>query len=730
MRRDAPIGRGRRRSYPGRGWPGTPTSAGTQGYLPMTSARCAALPLLTALILAAVPYAARAEDQRAQESPDSRQPAAESAPANRSETTHSVPATALGADEDIHLFDLEIPVVVSVMRRPQTVEELPYAITVITAQDIRRAGARTVADALRLAPGVDVAELNISNAAVSPRGAHGFLTAETLVLVDGRQIFDALFGGTLWGSWPFQLEDIERIEVIRGPAGVTWGANAMNGVINIVTKDPRDQRGLTFRAMGGFPGMHEEYLGYGFADEKLRLRASGSYFGSDGFQRGGSLLRPLDDYARQGKASLHGIITLNETDSLLLSGGSAIKDGGFPPALTGGLRTSSQKSSANFLLSRWTRRLSADETIDVTFFVNDFHAKPGVPQIDYRYQQIGLQFGHTFKPHHRHTLSWGLDARWDLMDFTLADPFMATRGHVSSGEFTLYVSDDWRLSDRWTLHLAGALGYDTYGGFSPTGRAALSYRISPQSFIYGSVSRAFAMPPSAVRFVDIPLAGGLAHLRASDGLREQELIAYELGYRRRMLDDKLSFAVTGFWHQTDNLITISPRLRPGAGPGLRRPYLLRMDVGNRVSESLYGVEVETKYDITPRLQLVGNYTYQVTANRSAVPAHEHDQMTPPQHKLMLGPRWSPTDDLHLSATAYWVDAVRAPNPTFPLVDRGIPSYWRLDLRGEYEFWNKRASVAVGVRNLLDSHHPEGTTIMLNNAEVPRMVYGELRIRFE
>ncbi|MFQ5495756.1 MAG: TonB-dependent receptor plug domain-containing protein, partial [Phycisphaerae bacterium] len=135
---------------------------------------------------------------------------------------------------------MEVQVVVTASRREQKLGSVPYAMSVITADDIRRSGARSIPDALRLVPGVDVADLSFGNAAVSSRGFHGFIANLTLVLVDGRQIYDSVFGGTLWGAWPFQLEDIERIEVIRGPGGVTWGANAVNGVINIITKDPAD----------------------------------------------------------------------------------------------------------------------------------------------------------------------------------------------------------------------------------------------------------------------------------------------------------------------------------------------------------------------------------------------------------------------------------------------------------------------------------------------------------
>ncbi|MFQ5412550.1 MAG: TonB-dependent receptor plug domain-containing protein, partial [Phycisphaerae bacterium] len=233
--------------------------------------------------------------------------------------------------EDIELLELEVPIVVTASRRAQKITSVPHAMSVVTAEDIRRSGARTIPDALRLVPGVDVADLTFGNSAVSVRGFHGFLSRQVLVLVDGRQIFDSHFGGTLWGTWPFQLEDIERIEVVRGPGGVTWGANAVNGVINILTKDPRDQLGLTYSAGGGSRGTYKTHLGYAFEDGKLRMRISGEYEASDGFIRGGSILRRLDDEAKTGRMGLHAIYEAGPDDTWTFSAGSNVSDGGFAP---------------------------------------------------------------------------------------------------------------------------------------------------------------------------------------------------------------------------------------------------------------------------------------------------------------------------------------------------------------------------------------------------------------
>ena len=621
--------------------------------------------------------------------------------------------------EDIDLFDLEIPIVVTAARREQKITTVPYAISVITAEDIRRSGARSIPDALRLAPGVDVADMTSGSHALSPRGFHGAVIGKVLVLVDGRQIFDSVFGGTLWESWSFQLEDIERIEVIRGPGGVTWGPNAVNGVINIITKDPKDQLGLTVAGGGGSRGAHKQHLGYAFADENLRLRVSGEYEANDGFRKGGSLLRKLEDDYKAGRMGLHAIYQVSPDDALTLSAGSALVDGGYPPTPTAAFdQRRNPGSQGNFLFGKWTHQVSSTNNFELTGYVNDFRMCPGIAAIDYRYQQFALQLNQTIHPDDAHVLTWGIDSRVDLADAGNADPFMLSKGFVSTAILGLYVQDQWRFAPRWTLDLGGRIDYEFYGGFQPSARAALSYKVADRTFLYGAVSRAFQMAPAADRFLDIPMLGGLVHSTVERDTKVQPLIAYEIGARSRLLDC-LEASINLFWNDHDNLGAFRPRLGP--------PGLFQLSLDAPAEAAIYGAELEARYAINPQLTLLGNYTYQQLNWRSSVPMNAGDYITPPDHKFMMGARYSPAADLHLSSHLYFVDAVTAPNPALPFLGRHVDSYFRLDLRAEHEFWNDRASIAVGVSNLLDPEHYEGGTTFLNDAEVPRMVYAEFRL---
>ncbi len=620
--------------------------------------------------------------------------------------------------DDIDLLELEVPVVVTASRRAQRITSVPQAMTVITAEDIRRSGARTIGDAVRLAAGVDVADLSMQQQAVSIRGSHGFLANTILVLVDGRQIFDSVYGGTVWNSWPFNLEDIERIEVQRGPAGVTWGANAMNGVINIITKDPADQLGFNLSASAASRGTVRQYFGYGLKDDKLRLRVSGAFDRTDGFREGGNLIVPLDDRENAGSFTLHGIYDSSPRHQLEISAGAKLVDGGIAHTIFTWPHLQSPLSESYYLLGRWRHHRDEDDQEEVTAYVNSFHGMAGTDALDYLYHQFALQYMRTVRPDADHTVTWGIDTRLDLVDTTNAAPFMLTRDRVNSGIIGAYLQDEWRFAPRWTLNLGARVDYDTYGGFQPSARAALAYELAEASAIYASVARSFAMPPAGARFFNFPLTGGLAYVTSDQDLAPRKLLAYELGYRGRLWD-RLDLSANLFWHEYADYLALPLRLGP--------PGLIRTEFTNVGDASAYGFELESRFRVTERLELLANYTFENFDWRSDTPYHLTDFMTPPEHKATLGARYDLTDDVHLSTHLYYVDAVLAPQANNIFAPRAIDSYLRWDVRAEWEFWDDRASLAAGMRNLLDGGHAEGGTVFIGDGEAPRMFFTELRI---
>jgi len=373
-------------------------------------------------------------------------------------------------------------------------------------------------------------------------------------------------------------------------------------------------------------------------------------------------------------------------------------------------------------MGTWEHRIAAHNVLQLRGYVNDSQHSPGLPQIDYRYQQFGFQLSHTFEPETGHTRTWGFDSRVDLLDTSHSDPFLLTKSFVSTGIVGLYLQDDWRLGSRWTLSLGERIDYEFYGGFQPSFRTSLAYELSEDAMVYGAVSRAFHSPTAAGRFLHFPLLNGLASVTSNRDFDPTTLIAYELGYRGRLFH-KLDTSLNYFWHDYDEVTTLSPQIGP--------PGLLQNRFDNQSGNvSLYGVEWEARYQASDKLTLLGNYTYQQLNWDVNKPFTDRDYITPPKHKAMVGARYTINDDLRLGGNLFYVDAVKSPNPANPFVARRVDPYVRVDLNAEYEFWDDRASVTVGVKNLLDPNHYEGSSLFLNDAQVPRTVFVEFRVHIK
>ncbi len=624
---------------------------------------------------------------------------------------------ALDSMDAIALFDLQIPTVVTATRHEESIFDLPYSVSVITAEDLRVSGARSIADGLRLAAGVDVAELSSGQYAVLPRGFHSFSANKVLVLVDGRPIYDTLVAGTFWTAWPFQLEDIERIEVIRGPAGVAWGANAVNGVINIISKAPSEQLGLKLVGSAGSRGTYSGYVGYGLRDGKTSLRISGEVRGSDGFPSATGILNHTDDQYLGGTGQARIVMELNEREQLTLSAGSSVAHDNYPLPWYATILGAGQPAwETNSIGATWTRKEQNEGESSLRFYVNDFHTNSGPSYLDYRYQQVGAGLSRSSKVSETHKLGWGMDGRIDYTDAGNAEPYMLDKGHVLDGALGIYVQDDWRFAPRWSLTSGLRVEYDTYGGFDWAGRSALSYKLAEKELLFASVSHAFQMPPAPRRFMNFPVGGEIFRITGDRGLDAEQLWAYELGYHGQPTE-RLQLAVTGYWHDYHDLLASQFRLGRGG--------LFQLQQANGPQTGVYGLELEARYALTPRFLLLGNYTFE--RPDSSIDFTKIGAISPPENKFMLGTRWSPHDDWHLSSHLYFVDSVKAGNAAMAFIPQSIASYLRLDVRVEREFWKDRASVAAGVRNLLDGGHIEGGSNAVKNTEVPRTYFLEMRI---
>jgi iron complex outermembrane receptor protein len=398
---------------------------------------------------------------------------------------------------ELSIEDLMKIEITSVSKKAQKVSDAAAAVFVITQEDIRRSGATSIADALRMAPGLEVARIDANKWAVTARGINNYLTNKLLVLMDGRSVYQPLFAGVYWNLQDTLLEDIERIEVIRGPGATLWGANAVNGVINIITKTAKETEGGLFTAGGGTNEKGFGGLRYGAkVGEESYLRAYGKYFnrgafpnvtgvGSSGAWDSGSGGFRLDsDFSPDSSLTLQGDIAQGYIDDI--SERTVLT----PPYLK--TFTGSTFSTAN-LLTRWKRKISATSDLSLQLYYD--YSNNRAPDMREIRNTVDVDLQHRFALGARHDIVWGLGYRNTRGDFS-ADSLVTLDPSRRGDElFSGFVQDDIVLvPDRLHLILGSKLEHNDYTGVEvqPSGR--LIWTPDERHTFWGAISRAVRTP--------------------------------------------------------------------------------------------------------------------------------------------------------------------------------------------------------------------------------------------
>lgn len=422
--------------------------------------------------------------------------------------------------------------VTSVLRRPEKLSEAAAAIFVITPDDIRRSGAITLPEALRLAPNLDVAQVTSQTYAISARGFNATSSSnKILVLIDGRPVYEPMFSGVYWDQLQVPLDDIDRIEVISGPGGTQWGANAVNGVINIITKS-------AFATQGGLADLKAGNL------DQYGLLQYGGKFGQNGAYRVYGQGFGIGSTRIQGDGSAgdqwHGGQAGFRTDWAL--GPSALMtEGGFyrnNNALQG-------RQYGGDIVGRWSRHLANGSDVQVqASFDQEYRVMPAYSDTT---NDLDLQAQDTTKIG-RHTIVFGGEYRRATNDLkNHANIFELIPPRTTIGVTDLFVQDTYAILPRLKLTLGTKLEYSGYSGLEPLPSIRLGWAVSDRNFIWAAVSRAVRIPTPLDRNLTAPVI-----LAAAPAFRSEKLIAYELGYRGRPTD-KTSLSVTLYYNQYHDL---------------------------------------------------------------------------------------------------------------------------------------------------------------------------------
>ncbi len=612
--------------------------------------------------------------------------------------------------------------VTTVSRQRSTVGRSAAAVYVINQEMIRRSGARSVPELLRQVPGLHVARIDANKWVVSSRGFSSRFSNKLLVQIDGRTVYTPLFAGVFWDVQDLLLDDIERIEVIRGPGATVWGANAVNGVINVITKSAADTRGAYVEAGGGSEeqGFVGGRLG-GRTQRGVDWRVSGKWFDRD--SQAGPAAGFENDNWTQGRVGVRTDWSPDDFDHFTFQGDFYQGSNGLggTQGFVGAYAIREPVSGGN-LLWRWTR--TYDETSDMslqTYYDRTHRRTLGFEQ---NINIFDVDFQRRIALNRRHRLIWGLGYRriWDNFPKSFAtSSFITMTPSVKTTElFSAFIQDEMTLIPDTLIFTVGTkMSDNAFTDFEIQPTARMVYLPNDRSAWWVSVSRA-VRTPSRIEHDGAVAVGPLVPpgvpaiaLFGNSRVQSENLMAYEMGYRRQPAD-WFSWDCAFFFNKYDDIITFSPFM----GFPLTGSFI------NRGNGESYGCEVSAQ------VQMIEGW--RISAWYSFLKLHFSNPMTngeTPQHQAFLRSSFDVTNNLDLDVTTRYVDFVPAlltPGGTIP-----IPSYFAMDIRLAWRP-NDQVELSVVGQNLLDSRHLEyGGNVFSGDVatQAQRGVYGMLTVGY-
>lgn len=644
--------------------------------------------------------------------------------------------------EELSLEELMNITITSVSKKPQELYSAAAAVYVIHQEDIRRSGARTLPDVFRMVPGLNVSKLDASKWAVSARGFTSRYSGKLLVLLDGKTIYTPLFSGVYWETQDIPLEDIERIEVIRGPGATLYGANAVNGVINIITKNAKDTHGTLLSA-----GTGTEERGFGHVrqggqiGDDTHYRFYAKYANRDS-QALASGVQSQDEW-ETFRTGYRFDLDATENDQITLIGdyylatiGSPVRASLIDPSNTQ-VTPMDEKMWGADLLARWNHTVSETEDYSVQLFY-DRNERDAFTFNDYR-DVLDIDFQHHFEPIDRHDFIWGGGYRF--VGDTLKNSPMITFDPLKREDhiFNAFIQDEIELlADELYFTIGSKIEHNEYSGFEFQPNARLVWTPHPKHAVWGSVSRAVRTPSRVEQDSTLTLATlppnhprnpfpvpSVLSLIGSRNVGSEELIAYELGYRY-IPSDCLSFDLALFYNDYHNLLSESPGEATvqiaGGQPYLSVPFYFN----NEMTGETYGVELAADVQLHSRWNIRSAYTLfdiQLHPNQpSFLKILEEYEHRTPHHQISILSMYDLTDQLELDIWARYVSGTTN-SSNLPAVAFNISDYMALDVRLG---WKPRENIEVvlGVQNILDDRRPEigENLVSILQSEVERSVY--------
>lgn len=594
----------------------------------------------------------------------------------------------------LSIEDLANVEVTSVSKRPEAISQAPAAIFVITHDDIIRSGATNVSEALRLAPNLEVARINSQDYTISARGFNSANASDKLlVMIDGRTIYSPFFHNVVWDQHQVMLDDVERIEVISGPGGTLWGSNAVNGVVNIITKSSRDtQGGLVDLKYGSFDrqgagrwggklgddGTYRAYaMGFGEGSTRISPKGIGAGDSWNGRQTGFR----TDFGKREDAFTVQGDLFENQFDS-------------------GG------RSNGGNLLGRWTHQLDNGSSLEVQAFYDRADLHPTAAEQD-NINTGDLSVQHVFKIGERQEIVWGAGERVWNDKFGPFDSALIVPGSQTLTQTNAFGQDTIALLDNLKLTLGTKLEYDTLGGFYPMPSARLGWQVSNDNLLWTAVSRAVETPSRLDRELTLPGFFG-----PTPNFQAEKLIAYEAGYRTQPFE-QATLSASFYYNQYQDIRTTT--LTGGTPP---------IAFGNNLQGDTYGFEVWGDVRIFPwwRLSPGVNFLHKdisLKPGTNDIAGSQTAAGIDPGHQLFLRSYIDLPGNTDFFVSLRQIGAL-------PLAH--VPSYYEVDLRFAWHVTPAFEASLTG-QNLAHAHHLEATNGFGQNNEIPRSILAGLRWSF-
>jgi iron complex outermembrane recepter protein len=657
-----------------------------------------------------------------------------SIPVKRFQLLWMLSAATMQAQGLIHqsIEDLMNVEVTSASKKQQRLSQTAAAVYVITQEDIRRSGATSLPEALRLAPGVNVARLSASQWAVSARGFNGRYSAKLLVLIDGRSVYDPLFSGVYWDVQDTMLEDVDRIEVIRGPGATLWGANAVNGVINIITKHTKDTQG-TLISTGG--GSDEHGFGAARLGGKLGDKAYFRIYGRD-FNRGpsvdGSGLEAGDgwrslrggfrvdsepssrdtmtvqgDIYRQDESAVSQVVTLSAPFVKLLPTNGVLGGGN--------------------LLGRWNRAFSNGSETTLQMYWDRADREDIIFREDA--DTLDVDFNHHRPLGGRQDVVWGLGYRRIDLGTRGGYGISFTPANRNNQLFSSFVQDEITVAEEFKIAVGSKFEHNDYTGVEVQPSIRALWTPSGRQSLWSAVSRAVRTPSPAdtslrVDAAAFPSSTGtidLLSILGNPDFLSEKMLAYELGYRIEP-SPKVSLDLASFYNTDDDLQNSA-----GGRPFFEKTpppahLVIPLQFGNGGGGHTYGLEAAANWNATSYWKWTAGYTaMQVRLTPGTGGDGKNASYDSPARQWQVRSSLNLPHRLEFDTALYY---------TGRLPQLEVPSYFRLDSRLGWHL-SRSVEVSVTLQNLLDNRHPEFSDLEggVPSTQIRRSAYAKVTWQF-